>query len=133
MLCCLIKSVKPVGDPEHFQDAPACQNEAWVGSYTDRLASEGPIDQHSTLLAQRLVHLGSCFSDHRIDGVLDALLTHDPAHLLIDWPLGGDNHRIGSQALQFCHHLPPANNSHRPHTIVFAHSDDLPSPSADPS
>src|SRR5258706_15455573 len=23
--CCLIKSVKPVDDPEHFQDAAACQ------------------------------------------------------------------------------------------------------------
>src|ERR1700730_4514429 len=53
-LCCLIKPGKPVAKEEHFQDAAACQNEAWVGSYTDRLASEGTIDQHSALLAQRL-------------------------------------------------------------------------------
>src|SRR5260370_4450670 len=70
-LCGLIKPGKPVAEEEHFQDAVACQNEAWVGSYTDRLAGEGTIDPHSALPPQRLADRGSGFSYQRSDSVLD--------------------------------------------------------------
>src|SRR5260221_12042171 len=124
-LCGLVQSVKPVSNPEDFQDAAACQNEAWVGSYTNRLASEGTIDQHSALLAQRLVHLRSCFSDHRIDGVLDALWANDPADLLVNRPLGGHNDGIGPQAFQFSHRFAPVDAIHRANAIVFVQPADL--------
>ncbi len=119
----LVQSGKPVAKPEYFQDAPTCQNEAWIGSHTHRLARERAIDQHSALLAQSLVHLGSRFSNHWIDGVLDALWTHDPVHLLINGPLAGDNHLIGPQPLQVHHRLAPTDHVDRANAIVFGQTD----------
>jgi hypothetical protein len=67
---------------------------------------------------------GSGLSDYRINGALDALGPNDTADLLVNRPVGGHDHGVGTKAFQLSYRFPSADDIDGTDAIVSSQPDD---------
>jgi hypothetical protein len=69
-------------------------------------------------------HLGSSLSDYRIYGLFDASGPDDAADLLVDRPVGGHNHHVGTKTFHLSYRFPSADDIDGTDAIVSSQPDD---------